>query len=208
MRPKLFSVLVGSLTLFMVSPAGAQFPLQSAEGTSGLLNDNGAGLFSDDASKTRVGIKANWGESNIVQDPNTGQIGFAPLSEWILDAGFAANKGKRDLFKGGSFTPGMDVSLTFSHTREQQISGFNQFFGRVTLDTVERKLTDFGMPDAQTSDAEMPDLQVASLTTDTGVSLGFGGGYNHAFSEAVIWGASATLLHRWNSEGDRNLVGN
>lgn len=188
MKPILVQALLYILFLACGRSALAQFPIHTAEGKSGLLVAGGEGvsLLNYEVSESRVGVKTFWSlPTHSVNEP---------LTEIMFDAGFSATKGKRDLFKGGSFTPGFDLGLTLLHTLEKQPnrsqsarSGYHQFFGRVAVDMVERKV------------AEPNDEDTLTLDSLAGTSLGLGGGYNHAFTENLVWSWSALAQHHWNS---------
>src|SRR5262245_6481100 len=96
--------------MLLATAARAQFPLRSADGKSGLLGKTEAGLVNYEASESRVGFKT-------VTSLPTESIND-PLTSFIVDLGFSANKGSRDLFKGGSFTPGYDAAFTVAHRIE------------------------------------------------------------------------------------------
>ncbi len=167
------------LTIVLSSPARAQFPLQSADGTSGLLSNREVGLINYEASESRVGFRMVTGlPTRTVNDPTT---------TFIFDTGFSANKGTRDLFEGGAFTPGYDLAFTVSHTSEHQNApGYRQVFLRAVLDsTAQKTVTAKG--------------STLTLDSEAGVTAGAALGYNYAFTENLIWGGSVVGQRLWNS---------
>src|SRR5262249_39776790 len=149
------------------SAVQAQFPLQSADGTSGLLAGKDAGgLVNYEASESRVGFKFVTG--NAPTDINK------PLITYIFDAGFSANKSQRDLFKGGSFTPGYDFAFTTAWTFEKKPTGYRQLFVRAIADSAAQKTV-------------TADGSTLKLDSSPGTTVGGAGGYNHAFTENVVW---------------------
>lgn len=168
-----------------VQSAEAQFHLRSADGKTGLLAADGVSLLNYDVAESRIGVSLNYDRSR--SDVEGRQLVLGPLTEVHFEAGFSASKGKRDLFKGGGFTPGYDVGVTVSHSRERSGAGYHQVFVRARIDQTARKT--FVLP----SDGAV------TLGDEIGSVLALGGGYNFSPDEAVVWGLSASAAHHWNS---------
>jgi hypothetical protein len=176
----------------IAADADAQFPLQAAKGESTLLAEDGTSLISYEVSESRVGFKIDRASTEQSGLDAKGFPTIPDLTQFVFDVGFSATKGKRDLFKGGNFTPGFDAAVTLIRTVERTGPGYHQFYGRVRLDQAARKVALF-------NDVAGTDVKRVELQTATGTDLGFAGGYNAGFSEDVILGLGAIVRRRWNS---------
>ena len=81
-----------------------------------------------------------------------------------------------------------DVAFTAAR-RYEAGNGYRQFFLRAILDSIAQNIV-------------TQDGATFTLGTDAGTTLGVGGGYNHGFTENVIWGVSASGLRLWNATDD------
>jgi hypothetical protein len=176
-----------------VGTAEAQYPLQSADGKSGLLAKDSAGVLTYESSENRIGVVVDRGFLGTSTIGANGAPTIPDLTEMIFSAGFSATKGKRDLFAGGAVTPGVDLGLTVAHTIEKSGPGYHQFYGRVRADWASRKII-VSMPPVDGTSAPRFERRSPS-----GVDLGVAGGYNAGLTEDFVLGFGVIVERRWNS---------
>ncbi len=179
-------VIIVALTLLSDTAFG-QRALSSADGSSGVIGTYEQGNLNYEASTSRIGINYQTGDP-IQLDPVTKRI--ANHGDIQFDVGASANKGRKDLFAGGDFVPGVDGSATGSYTWEHDGAGYHLVFARVGASTAQRKL-------AGVSTGDMLDTvsKRSTAATEALATLGF----NWSPDENLVLGLSGTGGYTWNS---------
>ncbi len=220
MRP-LRSVVRGmglgvGILVVAASVASGQSVLSLAEGRSAVIPDK-HGFVSLDFKESAIGLRL-YRDSVIEFDPGESEVEAVCERDWArikdheertFDLSLAAEKGKRALFKGGSFTPGADVQIGYARFWELGFDppskcpekdkageidlgghGYHAFFIGLRGGVTGRDTVAFptGLP--------------AVLADETGWTTGLTIAYNRRFHGSRLLALSASLGREWRSPGD------
>ena len=173
--------------------ADAQYWLNSADGSSGIIVPNSKGSVNYEVSKSRLGLEFTGESLEPTVADGDGKPVIPDRVGWDLDLGFSATDGQRDLFQGGDFVPGVDAAGTVFRQIENAGPGYQMLYVRLAAKVVQNKLV------TETAPAEEGEQTLISEKDDVGTSLFASGGYNLAVNEDLVLGLTGGVGYAWNS---------
>lgn len=214
-RSKLLYVLLPFALGGMSSHSAAQASLTAAEGGTAIIPKQ-QGFLSIDLTESKIGVR-RYAETVL----KTGSlirvcdVDFPVIddhTEGAVELALAAEEGKRTLLSKGAFSPGVEGSISFAYFNEHgfvipttcppkaggdveidpQTRGYHAFFVKLRGEWVTRNTFEAGSgPSPQ-------------ITTEdgSGATVGLSAGFNLAWTERRVLGASLEVAHEWASPAD------